>query len=203
MLRACVFSVSLAALAAGAVSTEAFAQTSRRQVSGGPTVVVGSTRARDCYEDALMDSDSTASLAGCDGALTDPLTRHNRVATLVNRSIVLANRGQLADALDDLETALERAPEMAAIHVNFGDVYLKLGQWADAEASFTRAIDLNFARPQIAYYARGVAREEQGDVAGAYADYTMASRLAPDWDLPARELVRFQVVGEGEAPGGA
>lgn len=203
MLRAFVFSVSFAALAAGAVATDASAQTSRRQVSGGPTVVVGSTRARDCYEDALIGSDSTAALAGCDAALTDPLTRHNRIATLVNRSIVLANRGQLTTALSDLETALEREPEMAAIHLNFGDVYLKLGQWADAEASFTRALDLNFARPQIAYYGRGIAREESGDVAGAYADYTTASQLAPDWDLPSRELARFQVVDEGDASGGA
>jgi tetratricopeptide (TPR) repeat protein len=161
--------------------------------SGGISLSVGTTRARSCYESALARSGSDYSLEVCDGALNDPLSGRDRFATLVNRAIVLAERGQLDEALDDINAAIERRPTHPTPHVNLGDVYIRMSRWLDAERAFTRGIELGPAAPQRAYFGRAVAREEAGDIEGAYADYMTAAELAPEWELPRRELARFQV----------
>ncbi len=196
------------AAAAGACALvgagEAKAQVNRRSAadsSMGLTVVVGSSDAALCYERARSRSASAEALAVCDAAMSGALSSRNRTATYVNRSIVHAQRGELSEALDDLEQARERRPELPAIHVNFGDVYLRLGQWDQAEAAFTRAIDLGLAQLHIAYYGRGIAREEMDDLEGAYADYSAARDYAPTWDLPRRELDRFRVAPASDAGG--
>jgi tetratricopeptide (TPR) repeat protein len=162
--------------------------------ASGLTLIVGSSTARLCYEHALAQSRSAAAIEACDIALGGYLSERNRIATLVNRSIVRARRGELADALEDLDAALALRPEMAAIHMNFGDVYTRLARWDEADEAFTRAIELGFEPPQRAHFARAIAREESGDLAGAYDDYSTASRLAPHWQQPKRELERFVVV---------
>jgi tetratricopeptide (TPR) repeat protein len=85
--------------------------------------------------------------------------------------------------------------------VNLGDAYLRLERWSDAEAAFTQGIALEPAAPHRAYFGRAIAREEAGDLEGAYADYSKAAELAPEWDLPRRELARFTVTTQG-ADGG-
>jgi hypothetical protein len=39
-----------------------------------------------------------------------------------------------------------------------------------------------------------MAREDAGDLVGAYLDYRQASQLDPAWDRPKKELARFTVV---------
>ncbi len=167
--------------------------------SASLSLTVGKSRARSCYEYALARNGSDGALEACDGAFEDALSSRNEFATLVNRAIVLAERGQLADALADLEEAVARRPEHSVPHVNLGDVYVRLGRWRDAEQAFSRGIALGAVAPHRAYFGRAVAREEIGDVEGAYADYTMAAELAPSWEEPRRELERFEVVANGGA----
>ena len=57
----------------------------------------------------------------------------------------------------------------------------------------TAAIERGTNEPAIAYYGRGVAHEMNGDIAAAYYDLRRASELAPEWDVPARDLTRFVV----------
>lgn len=57
--------------------------------------------------------------------------------------------------------------------------YQDLGQWPEALSAFTQAIALD-PHYAAAYYARGFARAQAGDVAGAQADWTMAITLQPD-----------------------
>lgn len=198
----CIAAVTSATPLVGAGAAEA--QLNRRSAADstmGLSVVVGSSDATLCYERARSRSSSEEALAVCDAAMSGALSSRNRTATYVNRSIVHAQRGELSEALADLEQAAERRPELPAIYVNFGDVYMRLSRWDQAEDAFTRAIDLGLAQRHIAYYGRGIAREEMDDLEGAFADYTAARDYAPTWDLPQQELDRFRVVSESDAGG--
>jgi tetratricopeptide (TPR) repeat protein len=196
-----VLGAAAALAAAFAASAPAAAQSRMPTLDGGPTVTVGGSRARGCYEAALARSNSVYSLRVCDSALRGGLTRHNVVATYVNRSIVRNQRGDLEGALEDLTAAASRNPDMPAIHMNFGEVYTRLGRWREADAAFTRGIELGVPAPHRAYFGRAIVREELGDLEGAYADFVTASELSPDWELPRYELQRFQLIDEGEAGG--
>jgi tetratricopeptide (TPR) repeat protein len=203
-MRASISTMTLLGLAATLAAASLYSPPAHGQHrrssfdASGLTMILGSSHARLCYEHALGRNSSQAALDACDMALNGALTHRNEVATLVNRSIVLAQRGDLQAALGDLDAASALEPDMPAVHMNYGDVYTKLERWTEADAAFSRAIELGFAPPQRAHYARAIAREEAGDLAGAYQDYSTASRLAPDWRLPRRELERF-VVGSDSA----
>ncbi len=189
-----------AALAAATVlSTPAHGQLRRSSNdSSGMTMMIGSSKARLCYEHALERSRSATAIENCNAAIAGRLSERDEVATLVNRAIVRAERNDLSGALEDLDAAAGLRPETAEIHMNYGDVYSRLARWDEADAAFTRALDLGFQTPQQAYFGRAIAREEIGDLYGAYDDYSTASRLAPNWLRPKRELERF-VVGSGAA----
>ena len=70
----------------------------------------------------------------------------------------------------------------------------------DAAASFTRALtlvptdaeNLTFYQAKI-HFDRAMAREDMGDLHGAYADYAMASQLAPQWEEPKQQMARFSI----------
>ena len=47
--------------------------------------------------------------------------------------------------------------------------------------------------PEIAYYGRGLAHEDVGNVKAAYDDLQRAVALKPKWDAPAKDLARYQV----------
>lgn len=192
-----ILSLAAALAAASVFSQPAHGQHRRSSFdASGMTMILGSSHARLCYEHALGRNSSRAALDACDMALNGALTHRNKVATLVNRSIVLAQRGELAEALEDLDAASALEPDMPAVHMNYGDVHSRLARWDEADAAFSRALELGFEPPQHAHYARAVAREENGDLAGAYRDYSTAARLAPGWSLPRRELERFVVSSE-------
>lgn len=196
-----VFAVVAAAAAAFVVEPSAGARDRGFDRGAGPLLVVGDSLARSCYEAARSRSSDFRALKDCNDAFRASLSRRNRVATHVNRSIVKFERGDYAGALDDLNEALERDPELAAIHMNFGEVYTRMQRWTEADAAFTRSLELNVREPHRAYFGRAIVREEAGDLEGAYADYVAASELSPQWTLPRRELERFVVRPDGAAGG--
>ena len=55
-------------------------------------------------------------------------------------------------------------------------------------------MSFNPAHPEKVYFNRALAREDMGDTNGAYADYAQASKIAPQWDQPKREMTRFTIV---------
>lgn len=173
------------------------------------TATMGHSPATACYDGAVAAAStlrfglSQDALESCNTALAGDLREADRTATYVNRAIVLSALGRLDDAAADLTRAIERAPELQAAHLTLGGVYSRMGRWRDAEAAFTAGIELNpDATVARDYFTRGGAREELGDIAGARADYETAVALAPDWDLPRRELARFEVIMEEQANGG-
>lgn len=159
----------------------------------GAASVRGTNLAERCFTYAQARNGSYNALDACDRAFRGSLTRRDRTATFVNRAIVRTASGDVDGALDDLDRALTLDPDSPAAHAGRGELFVKLARWRDAEAEFTRAIDLGPALPHEAYFGRAVAREGAGDVEGAYADYQTAARLAPEWAAPREQLERFEV----------
>jgi len=117
-----------------------------------------------------------------------------RAAALTNRSALFLVSGQYAASIADSNAALQLDDQLPEAYVNRGAALLLRHRSADAGADFTRALALAPAHPEIVYFDRAMAREDMGDLKGAYADYRAASDLKPDWDRPKQELVRFTVV---------
>ena len=192
--RVLAVSALVAALIGGAAAPAA-AQSRIEGANGAPKFILGPGPARDCYDAAVARDASETAFADCSAALASDLPHHDRTATYVNRSILLEVRGDYAAAMADLDIAEERAPDEPAIYMNRASVSLHLEQWGDAKDAFTRALDLGAAEPYRALFGRGIAREELGDIRGAYEDYAAAAELAPEWDAPRQELARFRVSG--------
>ena len=83
---------------------------------------------------------------------------------------------------------------MAEAIVNRGSIFLVQHRPQAAAANFERALMFNPAHPEKVYFNRALAREEMGDLSGAYADYAEAAKLAPQWEQPKREMIRFTIV---------
>lgn len=159
-------------------------------------VVLGHSSARLCFEAAdSRGAASQQSLDHCDHALAEEaLTRHDEVATYVNRGILKLRRNRIDAAVADFDAAIARDPDQAEAYLNKGVATLRREQWAQALPLFDTALAKETIRPAIAHYGRAVAHEMGGNVRQAYRDYREASRLAPKWRDPQIELSRFTVV---------
>jgi hypothetical protein len=62
-----------------------------------------------------------------------------------------------------------------------------------ALAQIDQGIQLGVDEPAKAFYNRAIAQEGLGDAKAAWLDYRKAQSLDPDWDAPAKQLVRFKV----------
>ena len=136
---------------------------------------------------------SDADLAKCTMAVKYAYYDRGRAEALNNRSVVHYVRGEYAAALADSTAALKLDDQMAEAIVNRGSIFLVEHRANDAVANFNRALQFNPARPEEVYFNRAMAREDMGDLNGAYTDYAEAARLAPQWDKPRAEMARFSI----------
>ena len=159
-------------------------------------IVIGNTSARECFEAADSPLRPAArDMAHCDQALRDEaLSRHDMVATHVNRGILRLRRGNVPEAIADFDMAIEMDPNQPESYLNKGAALIRLNNPAEALQLFTVALERNTRRPAIAHYGRAIAHEDLGDVRSAYQEYQLASELDPDWDDPRIELRRFRIV---------
>ena len=159
-------------------------------------VVIGNSSARQCFEAADSPLRPAArDMAYCDQALNEEaLSRHDTVATHVNRGILRLRRGNVDEAIADFDTAIEMDPNQPESYLNKGAALIRLNNAAEALQLFTVALVRNTRRPAIAHFGRAIAHEELGDVRSAYQEYQLASELDPDWDDPRIELRRFRIV---------
>lgn len=158
-------------------------------------MVIGNSAGRQCYEAARDGQSSATALEPCDRALAQgDLTSDERVATYVNRGIVLTNARRYGAAIEDFDRAMAMKPSEPESYLNKGSALLRSGASADeAKALFNKALEHKTRRPELAFFGRAITHEETGDVRSAYLDYRRALEAAPQWRLPRRELSRFQV----------
>ncbi len=158
-------------------------------------IVLGDGDARQCYLAAEYKSAPRASIALCTRAIEEgALNSQDRSATLVNRGIVRMWAADNRGAIADFDTALAERPGLPEARVNKAVALVRLNtDLAAAVVLLTQALDDKVQRPEIAYYARGLANETLGDVKAAYHDYRAAAALKPGWAEPAEQLARFTV----------
>ena len=154
---------------------------------------VGGSFAESCFHFAESRVGTIAALDTCDRAFTQALSRDDEFATHVNRGIVKMHRGEFKGAKGDFEQAIVMMPARGEPWLNLGVLQIKQGNSRAAIPMFDKALELGTDSPEVAYYARGLAHEDVGDLKSAYADLRRATELSPRWREPARELARYQV----------
>jgi tetratricopeptide (TPR) repeat protein len=114
-------------------------------------------------------------------------------ASYNNRGVLYFLKGQMTEALSDFEEALKVQDTLGQAYINKGYVMVGMQRWADGVAAFGKGIALGGEELDKAYFNRGIAHEELGQLREAYKDYLQASTLNPIWEEPKRELARFTV----------
>jgi len=157
--------------------------------------ILGGGLGRDCYLAAEASSAGRASLDACDRALSEEAqSTTDRAATYVNRGILHMQSKALNAAIADFDAAIKTRPETAEAYVNKGIAMVHLGNHdRTAVELLTAGLARNPARPEIAYYVRGIANEQLGATKEAYEDYSRAVALKPGWADPVEQLQRFSV----------
>jgi tetratricopeptide (TPR) repeat protein len=161
--------------------------------AGASVLVLGEGLAPACSKAAFRGKADRASVETCTRALDEALATRDRAGTLVNRGVMLMRGKAYGPAARDFEEAIRLTPELGEAFVNRGVLRMADRDYAGALAEIDRGIQLGVDEPAKAYYNRALAQEGLGDAKAAWLDYRKAQSLDPDWDAPAKQLVRFKV----------
>jgi predicted Zn-dependent protease len=130
----------------------------------------------DCYRAAI---EGARDAYPCDLAVEmarDGGNSRELAAALANRAMVLAQGQRLDAALQDLNAAVEAAPDNADLHGNRGNLLLRMNRATEALAAHNRAVALAPEDPAV-YYNRAFSHQALGDSAGAAVDVETARVL--------------------------
>ena len=157
-------------------------------------LTVGGSFAESCFRFAESRVGTLEALSTCDRAFTEQaLSAEDEFATYVNRGIVKMHRREFSGAQADFDRAGALKPKRGEPWLNMGVLKFKQGNSRAAIALFDKALELGTDEPEVAYFGRGLAHEDIGDLKSAYADLRRAAELRPRWSQPAQELARYQV----------
>jgi len=121
--------------------------------------------------------------AAAEKLLTDAIALRPGDAELrIDRSIARAAQGRYWEALDDLNAALDRAPERADALTLRASAWRHVGAPALARQDIDRALALRPDDPD-ALLERGLIRKAAGDIAGARADWLRVLEVAVEGPL--------------------
>jgi tetratricopeptide (TPR) repeat protein len=157
--------------------------------------IIGGGIAKDCYEAAKYQRVSASSGEKiCTRALeAEIMNVTNKAATYTNRGVLRMRSGRLEAALSDYDIAKQMRPEEGATYLNEGAAHILRKDFNSALVSLNKAIELNSHDLYAAYYNRAIAKENTGDIQGAYFDFKQADELNPESDLAKAQMARFQV----------
>jgi tetratricopeptide (TPR) repeat protein len=157
--------------------------------------VIGGGLAKDCYEAARFQRATAAEAEKvCTRAIESEAMRlSNRTATYTNRGVLRMRAGKFDASLADYAIAKRLDPSVGAVFLNEGAALIFKKDFTAAKASLDEAIRLQSVDLYAAHYNRGIARENMGDVEGAYFDFQKALELYPDFQLAKQQLTRFSV----------
>ena len=97
-----------------------------------------------------------------------------------NLGVELKNRGQIPEAIEQYQQALQIKPDFAEAHYNLGNILLDLGQVPEAIRHYEQALQSNPVYPE-AHYNLGVALERVGRIQEAIGHYQQALLIKPDY----------------------
>lgn len=120
-------------------------------------------------------------------------TSGDLAASYNNRGVLYFTKGMTSQALQDFDNAIQLQPKLAQAHVNRGYTLVVLELWAESIAAFNTGIELGTVEADKAFFNRGLAHEETGNLRQAYYDYQQAVELNPTWNEPKVELARFTI----------
>ena len=161
----------------------------------GIITISDNSLAGDCFGFAEARDSRPEALSICSRALqNEPLDIEDRASTLVNRGVIRMIQQDFRGAESDFDAALSLDPSQSDAWLNKGFLRLRTGNGQAALPFLERALQLRARRPALAYFARGIAHEQSGNVRAAYADLTRARDLEPGWSMPTQALSRYQVV---------
>jgi tetratricopeptide (TPR) repeat protein len=142
----------------------------------------------------------SVSVASCTQAIdARGSTQSEQAAAYLNRGVLHATRNEYAAAVADYDSALAIQSTLVEALIDRGCALAAENHPIDAAADFTKALALGPQRPETVYFDRALAREDAGDLKGAYLDYRKAAELDPNWDKPKHELARFTVARPGQS----
>jgi len=95
------------------------------------------------------------------------------------RGLAYLDRGDIADAIADLNKAITLAPDFAPAYQNRGNAWYARGNYGQALADYDMAIKLDPKAP-ASYINRATVRRDLGYVDGAFEDYKTAISLGAD-----------------------
>ena len=160
----------------------------------GAVLTVGGPLSSSCYNAALASDGRDSAVDGCTRALAEEsLATPDRAATYVNRGIVYMSGGHFVQADADFDAALRLQANLPGGWLNKGFLRLREGNGREALGLIQKGMDFGANRQALAVFARGVAHEQMGDFAAAYADLKRARDLEPGWSLPKEYLATYQV----------
>lgn len=161
----------------------------------GVITIADNSMAGDCYDFARSRDAKAEALTVCSRALEmEPLDADNRAATLVNRGVLRMIRRDFRGAEADFDSALALRPDWTDAWLNKAFLRLRAGDGSAALPLLEKAMKLQARRPALAYFARGIAHEQAGNLKAAYADLVRARDLEPGWSMPEQALARYQLV---------
>lgn len=163
--------------------------------SSAQVTVIGGGLARDCYEAAKFNIGRAADAEViCTRALeVEALNLTNKAATHTNRGVLRMRQGKLDAALSDYAASKRINAENGATWLNEGAAYIMKQDYTSALASLDRAIEYDSPDLFAAYYNRAIAREQTGDISGAYHDLVRSKELNPDFARTDEQLARFKL----------
>ncbi|MEL6828726.1 MAG: tetratricopeptide repeat protein [Pseudomonadota bacterium] len=161
--------------------------------------VIGTGLGAECFNktqtaySSFNDAEQTCSRA----LREEAMTAKNRAATFVNRGVMRMRDGRYDEALSDYASAKRLKPDLAEAYLNEGAALIYQKRFEEAIAPIETSLELDVEEAFAAHYNRAIARENSGDVAGAYADFKRALELRPEWELAETQLSRFEVRATG------
>lgn len=157
--------------------------------------VIGGGMATECYESAkLRRSNVSAGIKICTRALeVESMNVSNRAATYTNRGVLRMRSGRYDAALNDYSISKRLKPDVGAAWLNEGAALIFKKDFSAALTSLNQAIALDTKDLYAAHYNRAIAREQTGDVKGAFQDFQRVLELYPEFEPAKRQLTRFSV----------
>jgi tetratricopeptide (TPR) repeat protein len=164
----------------------------------GSVTVIGTSPLAACSAAAAQAKrtgiGSRGGLEACGRAIEAWPSPQFQVATAyVNRSVIRLVRDDVVGAEADAGAAIRLDGTIAEAYLDRGIALSAQHRCAEAMGDFAHALSLRLPRPELAYFDRAVAREDSGDIKGAYFDYRQAANINPGWEEPRHELARFRI----------